>query len=266
MSPQLGYCVRQPCDDWRLHKSSVIRTPGERLGEIGDPPQCDTPVLAAGDVLADVFDNLELRREVEGFGLQVERSEFSGFDVYVRSVKESCRQQVKRAASLDVGEGLEDRFVGEMDQAVATEDEVRFGQRVTRKVEVHESAGRAAIFGEQGVIVLDDVRHDVGADVQVKIQFDLPHPVHVAAGDVEKHPYAPPPDQLRKYCPDVGCSREGRSQAGARLRGSPGTIMEELCKNLLRTQSAEVRLPDQLAVEERVDGNEGREFSFDLFS
>jgi len=265
MSPQLGYCVSQPCDDWRRHKSSVIRTPEERLGEIGDPPQCDAPVLAARDVLADVFDNLERRREVEGFGLQVDRPEFSGFDIHVRSVKESCRQQVEGTASLDIGERLEDCLVGEMDQAIATEDEVRPWQRVTHKVEVHESPGRAAILAEQGAVVLDDVRHDVGTYVQVKIQFDLPHPVHVAAGNVEKHPYVQLVDQLRKHCAKAACSRERRSQSRARLLGSPGTLIIELCKNLLGTQSAEVRLPDQLAVEERVNGNEGREFSFDLF-
>lgn len=249
-----------------MRKSLAITPLGGTLGQVGDAPQGDAPIVAARDFLTDVFDNLERRREVEGFGLQVDRPEFSGLDVHICSSKKSCSQQVEGAASLNVGERLEDCSVGEMDQTITAEDEVRLWQKVTGKVEVHKSAGRGAIPGEQGIVVVDDVRHDVGADVKVNVQFDLPHPVHVAAGDVEKHTYAPPPDQLRKRCPDVGGSRERRSQARARLLGSPRTLMEELCKNLLWTQSAEVRLPDQLAVEEGVKGNEGREFSFDLVS
>lgn len=83
-----------------------------------------------------------------------------------------------------------------MHQTVPRKDHVDLRNPAPRDVEHAEIAARPP---ELPLILFDDFRDDVGAEIDIHPELHLGHPVEVPARHVEEAADAEPRDQLRKF-------------------------------------------------------------------
>lgn len=120
------------------------------------------------------------------------------------AVNEAHGPKLRIAAQ--VGHGFEDIVIVEVGQAITAEDQIRVGKIIHHELQLDESARGVSITFH---IVLDDLLHDIRAEITLDRQVHLLEPVEIATGEIEQMGDA----QLTK---ELG---QGLAQGGCRLEG-----------------------------------------------
>jgi hypothetical protein len=87
-----------------------------------------------------------------------------------------------------------------MDQTVAAEHDVGLRQRIRRQVEPHEAPYRVLV----AAVRRDELGDDIGPDIAVELERRLPHPLEIAARNIEQRASADAGQERRQLRADGG--------------------------------------------------------------